>query len=88
MKDFDPESIGSRRQQGRWRNQPDPRAHRIKQIDIRSRNSAVPHIAAQRHRQSEAMKAWVDSLGYQSLWRERGWPDLCRPLGEDDFECD
>ena len=22
------------------------------------------------------------------LWQTRGWPDMCRPLGEDDFECD
>ena len=43
---------------------------------------------AQRHRQSEAMKAWVAEMNYQPLWRERGWPDLCRPLGDDDFECD
>ena len=21
-------------------------------------------------------------------WRQRGWPDLCRPLGETDFVCD
>ncbi len=43
---------------------------------------------AQRHRQSEAMKAWVADMGYQELWRDRGWPDLCRPVGDDDFECD
>ncbi|MGE4063251.1 MAG: hypothetical protein AB7E79_07765 [Rhodospirillaceae bacterium] len=22
------------------------------------------------------------------FWRARGWPDLCRPVGADDFECD
>ena len=21
-------------------------------------------------------------------YRQHGWPDLCRPLGEEDFECD
>jgi hypothetical protein len=21
-------------------------------------------------------------------WRARGWPDLCRPMGADDFVCD
>jgi hypothetical protein len=43
---------------------------------------------AQRHRRSPAMKDWVADLGYQALWRQRGWPDLCRPVGDDDFECD
>ena len=23
-----------------------------------------------------------------SKWSERGWPDLCKPNGEDDFACE
>lgn len=33
--------------------------------------------AAKRHRQDETMKLWARSRGYEALWRERGWPDLC-----------
>ena len=44
--------------------------------------------AATRHRQSEAMKTWARSRGIEAHWRARGWPDLCRPVGDDDFECD
>jgi TolB-like protein len=25
--------------------------------------------------------------GFVAYWREKGWPALCRPLGDDDFEC-
>jgi len=24
---------------------------------------------------------------FVAYWREKGWPSLCRPLGDDDFEC-
>jgi TolB-like protein len=44
--------------------------------------------SAARHRRAPAMKSWVRAMGYDMLWRERGWPDLCRPAGDDDFECD
>jgi TolB-like protein len=44
--------------------------------------------AASHHRREPAMKAWARDIGYVELWRERGWPDLCRPIGDDDFECD
>ena len=27
-------------------------------------------------------------IGLVDYWKEFGWPDLCRPVGEDDFECD
>ena len=26
--------------------------------------------------------------GLVDYWRARGWPDLCRPMGVDDFVCD
>jgi hypothetical protein len=28
------------------------------------------------------------NAGFVEYWRARGWPDLCRPLGTDDFVCD
>ena len=44
--------------------------------------------AARTVRQSKEMKQFAREQGFVDVWRERGWPDLCRPLGEDDFECD
>jgi hypothetical protein len=30
----------------------------------------------------------VRAYGLVDYWRERGWPDLCRSVGADDFVCD
>jgi hypothetical protein len=27
-------------------------------------------------------------FGFVDLWKARGWPDLCHPIGADDFVCD
>jgi hypothetical protein len=32
-------------------------------------------------------KALLNSLRLPEYWRKVGWPEVCRPLGEDDFEC-
>ena len=39
-------------------------------------------------RKMERFKAFVRKAGLVDYWRERGWPDLCRPMGADDFACD
>lgn len=39
-------------------------------------------------RQLVRFKQMVTDMGLVAFWREHGWPDLCRPLGEEDFECD
>ena len=39
-------------------------------------------------RKTERFKAIVRAWGFPDYWRERGWPDLCRPVGADDFVCD
>ena len=33
------------------------------------------------------VKARLVRHGFPAYWREKGWPDGCRPLGETDFEC-
>jgi TolB-like protein/DNA-binding SARP family transcriptional activator/Tfp pilus assembly protein PilF len=38
-------------------------------------------------RKTERFKAYVRNAGFVDYWRERGWPDLCRPVGTDDFVC-
>jgi hypothetical protein len=39
-------------------------------------------------RKTERFKKFVRDAGLVDYWRERGWPDLCRPMGTDDFICD
>jgi len=39
-------------------------------------------------RKTERFKALVRQFGLVDYWRARGWPDLCRPVGTDDFECE
>jgi hypothetical protein len=39
-------------------------------------------------RQSDAFRARVRDSGMLAFWQQNGWPDLCRPRGNDDFECD
>lgn len=38
-------------------------------------------------RKTERFKAFVRKAGLVEYWRARGWPELCRPAGADDFEC-
>jgi len=39
-------------------------------------------------RKTERFKRLVRNAGLVDYWRARGWPDLCRPVGADDFACD
>jgi len=39
-------------------------------------------------RKSERFKSYLRAIRLPEFWRARGWPDLCRPVGADDFECD
>ncbi len=38
-------------------------------------------------RKLERFKAYVRRAGLVDYWRERGWPEFCRPQGADDFVC-
>jgi TolB-like protein len=39
-------------------------------------------------RKTERFKTFVRDAGFVDVWRVRGWPDLCRPVGADDFACE
>jgi hypothetical protein len=39
-------------------------------------------------RQTERFKTLVREAGLVDYWKTRGWPDLCRPVGADDFACE
>jgi TolB-like protein len=34
------------------------------------------------------VKKWLQMSGLPDYWREIGWPERCRPLGDDDFVCE
>jgi hypothetical protein len=38
-------------------------------------------------RKTERFKEYVRKNGLVDYWRERGWPEFCRPQGADDFVC-
>ncbi len=46
-------------------------------------NPSFPHFLASPHR-----KRVIREMGVYDYWRARGFPPQCRPVGEDDFECD
>jgi adenylate cyclase len=39
-------------------------------------------------RKTPRFKKFVREIGLVDYWKEFGWPDLCRPVGDDDFVCD
>jgi adenylate cyclase len=39
-------------------------------------------------RKTPRFKKFVREIGLVDYWKEYGWPDLCRPVGDDDFVCD
>lgn len=39
-------------------------------------------------RKTERYKEFMRERGVVKYWRERGWPELCRPADADDFSCD
>ena len=46
----------------------------------------LPDIAPLR--KTERFKAYMRNTGLVDYWRARGWPDLCKPVGANDFACD
>ena len=40
------------------------------------------------YRKLPRLKQIMTDQGFVELWKKYGWPDMCRPLGEEDFECD
>ncbi len=40
------------------------------------------------YRQTQTFKKFIMEVGVIDYWREFGFPPQCRPLGDDDFECD
>ena len=39
-------------------------------------------------RKTARFKSFVRDNGMVDYWKARGWPDLCHPVGADDFACD
>lgn len=39
-------------------------------------------------RKTNRFKTYMRNVGLVDYWKARGWPDLCHPLGADDFACE
>ena len=39
-------------------------------------------------RKTAVFKQFIRDTGTLAYWRAKGWPDLCHPVGADDFTCD
>jgi TolB-like protein/Tfp pilus assembly protein PilF len=39
-------------------------------------------------RKMERFKTYVRKAGLVDYWRAKGWPEVCRPVGADDFACE
>jgi Tfp pilus assembly protein PilF len=46
------------------------------------------HPAYSPVRRTERFKAFARKVGLVEYWHAKGWPDLCQPVGVDDFICD
>lgn len=40
------------------------------------------------YRKTPQFREWVTQTGVVDYWQQYGYPDVCRPIGDDDFECD
>jgi TolB-like protein len=50
--------------------------------------AAIFHPSYAPARRTKRFKTLMRQAGLVDYWRARGWPDLCRPVGTDDFVCD
>ncbi len=41
-----------------------------------------------KYRQTDLFKSFIRESGVYDYWQQAGFPPQCRPLGDDDFECD
>ncbi|OAB58131.1 hypothetical protein AY599_00295 [Leptolyngbya valderiana BDU 20041] len=56
--------------------------------DARPPTFAIWFDSYRAYRQSPQFKEHMRLLGLVEFWTSNGFPAFCRPLGEDDFECD
>jgi hypothetical protein len=50
---------------------------------------AIWHPIHRDIRQLPVFKTYIHEIGLYDYWRASGeWADFCRPVGDDDFECD
>jgi hypothetical protein len=50
-------------------------------------NPGLPADETRKVRALPQTKAFLKDIRLPEYWRKAGWPDICSPVGEDDFEC-
>jgi hypothetical protein len=48
----------------------------------------LTHIKFFKHFSEEQRRQWIIDRRIPEFWHKQGFPPDCRPVGEDDFECD
>ena len=67
---------------------PDLALENLRKHQREESNMAIWHPIHKNVRQLPAFKDYLRDLGLVDYWRTTGkWADLCRPVGDDDFEC-
>jgi TolB-like protein len=51
-------------------------------------NASLWHSSYAPVRKTERFKTLMRKAGMVEYWRAKGWPDLCHPVGADDFACE
>jgi len=46
------------------------------------------HDGSKRYRQSKQFHDYMKQRGIFDHWKQNGFPEQCKPVGEDDFSCD
>jgi adenylate cyclase len=59
-----------------------------KDASINATNSFLWYPVMREVRKTPRFNKYVRKIGLVDYWKEFGWPDLCRPVGDDDFVCD
>jgi TolB-like protein len=73
---------------GRSRDVLEPVLMLLGYLDFPSASIGIWGQNGQRYRQSPQFRDYAKKAGFLDYWHEAGFPELCRPVGDDDFECD
>jgi hypothetical protein len=57
-------------------------------FSVMSTAAFVWHPSSVAVRKTKEFKPFARKAGYVDYWKNRGWPDLCRPVSADDFICE
>jgi predicted Zn-dependent protease len=72
---------------GAWIDELNARIAKGETLSVAWRIGGVWRLLAQGEGRNPKVRALMRNAGLVDYWKANGWPDRCRPKGEDDFEC-